>query len=71
MFCIERCSKFILSSSILVISSGMGFNELISEQLSQLTGILLKFLDSVLQNEQLKVKEAKYSGKSINLHIEF
>lgn len=49
----------------------MGFNELISEQLIQLTGILLKFLDSVLRNEQLKVKEAKYSGKSINLHIEF
>lgn len=39
---------------------------LISEQLSQFTTIVLTFLASVLWNAEFKVKEAKYSGRSIN-----
>lgn len=67
-FCIRMLHSFILSSNIWLISSSMGFKELISEQSSQFTAILLKSLDSVLQNKEFKVKAAKYSGKSINLH---
>lgn len=61
--------SLIVSSNIWVLSSSVGFKELISEQLSQFTAILLKFLDSVLWNEEFKVKQAKSSGSSINLHL--
>lgn len=61
--------SLIVSSNIWVLSSSVGFKELISEQLSQFTAILLKFLDSVLWNEEFKVKQAKSSGSSITLHL--
>lgn len=61
--------SFIVNSNIWVTSSSMEFKELISEQLSQFTSILLKFLDSFLWNEEFKVKQAKYSRRSLNLHI--
>lgn len=48
LFTIERCSSFMLSSNIWVISSSVvGFKELISEQLSKFTDILLESLDSI------------------------
>lgn len=61
--------SFIVNSNIWVTSSSMEFKELISEQLSQFTSILLKFLDSLLWNEEFKVKQAKYSRSRLNLHI--